>query len=91
MPRFFIYDYRIQQVIINAIKKVEHTINEDREYRLVKYLKKISVQKKSLMELSEEDAFLYLQEIYFSHITTIPSQNFELREISQQHPLRKKI
>lgn len=74
----------------NQPSKVETTINEEREYSLVKYLKKISVQKKSITELSEEDTLVYLQEIYFSHITTIPFQNFELREISQQHHLKRK-
>lgn len=56
---------------------------------LEKYLKDIGSEKKDLQTLTHEERCTYLCSIYFGHITHFPYHNFELRKISQQHPVHR--
>lgn len=54
------------------------------------YFYKTGLEVRSIKTLSVCEQLKYLTQIYITHLKIFPYQNFELRQISLQHPLQRK-
>jgi N-hydroxyarylamine O-acetyltransferase len=55
----------------------------------ISYFYKIGLGVGAINTLSVDEQLKYLAQIYIAHLKTFPYQNFELRQISLQHPLQR--